>query len=93
MPNGRKILFAALAASMWPAATVLPAAPAQALPPGYGSCEYDPYWRGWYRNYVYGREPCTPTYAESAGVCVYDELSGGWYRFYVFGFEPCDPPV
>lgn len=93
MPKGRKILFAALAASMWPAAFALPAAPAEALPPNYGSCQYDPYWRGWYRNYVWGWEHCTPTWAEFQGVCVYDEMSGGWYRSYVTHQEPCDPPV
>lgn len=93
MPKGRKMMLAALAAWMWPAALALPAAPAQALPPSYGACEYDPYWRGWYRHYVYGYEPCTPTPAEWSGVCVYDETSGNWYRYYVFGFEACDPPV
>lgn len=93
MPNGRKILLAALAASMWPAAFALPAAPAEALPPSYGSCQYDPYWRGWYRHYVWGYEPCTPTPAEAYGVCVYDEEWETWVIYYVFGTVYCDPPV
>jgi hypothetical protein len=92
MPNGRKSLFAVFAAAISLAAPVLPAAPAEALPPNYGSCQYDPWSRGWYRNYVTHSEPCTPTWAEFSGVCVYDELSGGWYRFYVTHTEPCDPP-
>lgn len=92
MSNGRKRLSAALAASIWLTAPVLPAAPAAALPANYGSCQYDPWSRGWYRNYVTHSEPCTPTRAESYGVCVYDDLSGGWYRFYVTHTEPCDPP-
>lgn len=94
MPKGRKLLFAALAASMWPAALALPAAPAEAMPPNGGACVYDPWLRIWYREYVItGYEPCTPTAAEWTGVCVYDEESGTWVRNYVFGQFYCDPPV
>ena len=93
MPKGRKRLLAAVAASMWPAAFALPAAPAEALPPNYGSCQYDPYWRGWYRNYVWGREPCKPSPSEAFGVCVYDEQTDSWVINYVSGPQPCDPPV
>jgi hypothetical protein len=92
MPKGRKRLFAALAASIWVAAPGLPAAPAEALPPNYGSCQYDPWSHGWYRNYVTHSEPCTPTAAELIGTCVYDETSGTWYRVYITHYEPCDPP-
>jgi hypothetical protein len=92
MPKGRKLLFAALAASMWPAAFALPAAPAEAIPPSYGSCQYDPWSRGWYRNYVTHSEPFSPNASEYFGVCVYDEQSGYWYRYYVTHAEPCDPP-
>ena len=94
MSNGRKTLFAALAAAMSLTAFGPAAAPAAAQTgPGgtYGSCQYDPYWFGWYRNYVTHREPCTPTPSEYFGTCVYDELSGNWYRFYVTHVEPCDP--
>ena len=91
MPKGRKILFAALAATLWPAAaTVLPATPAAALPP-YGSCQYDYLSRGWYRNYVTHAEPCTPTASEYYGTCIYDEWSEAWVRHYVTHDEPCDP--
>ena len=94
MPKGRRILFAALAASMWPAAFALPAAPAEAIPPNGGACVYDPWLRIWYRQYVITHyEPCTPSPSEFYGVCVYDELSGNWYRMYVTHYEPCDPPV
>jgi hypothetical protein len=92
VPNGRKRLSAVLAASIGLTAPVLPAAPAGALPPNYGSCQYDPWSRGWYRMYVTHHEPCTPTPAEAFGVCVYDDLSGNWYRFYITHLEPCDPP-
>lgn len=94
MPNGRKMLLAALAASMWPAALALPAAPAEAQtgPGDWGTCQYDPYWRGWYRNYVTHREPCNPSPSEYYGTCVYEEWSDGWYRYYVTHQEPCDPP-
>lgn len=92
MLNGRKRLFVALNASIWLAASGLPAPPAaQALPPNYGKCQYDPYARAWYRNYVYGSEPCTPSVSESYGVCVYDEYSDSWVIHYVFGDQPCDP--
>lgn len=93
MPKGRKLLFAALAASMWPAAFALPAAPAAAQTSPYGTCQYDPYWRGWYRSYVTHWEPCNPSPAEYFGTCVYEEWSDGWYRYYVTHQEPCDPPV
>jgi hypothetical protein len=95
MPNGRKRLFAALAASVSLAASGLPAAPAAAQtgPGNYGSCQYDPWARGWYRFYVTHSEPCTPTAAELIGTCVYDETSGTWYRVYITHYEPCDPPV
>lgn len=94
MPNGRKRLFAAFAASIWLAASGLPAAPAAAQtgPGNYGACQYDPYWYGWYRNYVTHSEPCTPTPSEYYGTCVYEHSSGNWYRFYVTHMEPCDPP-
>jgi hypothetical protein len=29
---------------------------------GYGCCEYDEAWSGWYRNYSWGREACDPPY-------------------------------
>jgi hypothetical protein len=94
MPKGRKLLFAALAASMWPAAFALPAVPAEAIPPNGGACLYDPGLRMWYREYVItGYEPCTPSPSEWTGVCVYDEESGTWVRNYVFGQFYCDPPV
>lgn len=95
MPNGRKRLFAAFAASVSLAGTGLPAAPAAAQSEvgNYGSCQYDPYWRAWYRHYVTHREPCIPSPSEYYGTCVYEEWSDGWYRYYVTHQEPCDPPV
>ena len=94
MSNGRKITVAALAAAISLAAPVLPAAPAEAVPPNGGPCVYDPWLRMWYRAYVITHyEPCTPSPSEFNGVCVYDELSGNWYRMYVTHYEPCDPPV
>ncbi|MET1111508.1 MAG: hypothetical protein ABWX67_08300 [Allosphingosinicella sp.] len=94
MPNGRKRQFAAFAASIWLAASGLPAVPAAAQtgPGNYGSCQYDPWSRGWYRMYVTHYEPCTPTAAELIGTCVYDDLTGSWYRVYITHYEPCDPP-
>ena len=94
MPNGKKMMLAALAASMWPAALALPAAPAQAIPPNGGACVYDPWLRIWYRQYVITHyEPCNPSPAEWTGVCVYDEELEAWVRNYVFGQFYCDPPV
>jgi hypothetical protein len=33
---------------------------------GYGCCEYDEAWGGWYRNYSWGREACDPPYQAPA---------------------------
>ncbi|HYW16081.1 MAG TPA: hypothetical protein VE891_08005 [Allosphingosinicella sp.] len=96
MPKGRNKLSAAFAASIWLAASGLPATPAAAQENSWiydGSCRYDPYWRGWYRNYVTHREPCNPSPSEYYGTCVYEEWSDGWYRYYVTHAEPCDPPA
>ena len=92
MPKGSKIVCAAIAAAMSLAGIGPAAAPAAAQSGGgYGACQYEPQWYGWYRSYPTYREPCTPTPSEYFGTCVYDELSGNWYRFYVTHAEPCDP--
>ena len=94
MSNGRKRLFAGLCRFDVAGGFALPAAPAEALPPSYGSCQYDPYWRRWHEELCLRvRNPAPRPLEEAWGVCVYDEWSGTWVIYYVFGQEPCDPPV
>jgi len=94
MPNGRKRLFAAFAASISLAAIGPGAAPASAQTGpggGYGNCQYDPWSGNWYRSDIITHlEPCDPNH--TYGNCQYDPWSGNWYRRDIIThLEPCDP--